>query len=131
MLSLPSAESAELFTDVFPSVIAGKTGRHNYTEWDQVLMGAGAAHRAMNPFDMPANAGCRRSYSKEMCIRSLQILNRTVMIATHPLHTEQDVADIVYNIGEAARVVFAGLPRQEADIRNSKPVDAQKFDVKT
>lgn len=131
MLSLPSAESAELFTDVFPSVIAGKTGRHNYTEWDQVLMGAGAAHPAMNPFDMPANAGCRRSYSKEMCIRSLQILNRTVMIATHPLHTEQDVADIVYNIGEAARVVFAGLPRQEADIRNSKPVDAQKFDMKT
>lgn len=29
MLSLPSAESAELFTEVFPSVIAGKTGRHN------------------------------------------------------------------------------------------------------
>lgn len=131
MLSLPSAESAELFTEVFPSVIAGKTGRHNYTEWDQVLMGAGAAHPAMNPFDMPANAACRRTYSKEMCTRSLQILNRTVMIATHPLHSEQDVADIVYNISEAARVVFAGLPRHAADIRNSKPVDAQKFDMKT
>jgi dTDP-4-amino-4,6-dideoxygalactose transaminase len=131
MLSLRSAESAELFTKVFPSVIAGKTGRHNYTEWDQVLMGAGAAHPAMNPFEMPANAACRRTYSKEMCSASLQILNRTVMIATHPLHSEQDVADIVHNIGEAARVVFAGLPRHEADIRNSKPVDAQKFDMKT
>ena len=131
MLSLPSAESAELFTEVFPSVIAGKTGRHNYTEWDQVLMGAGAAHPAMNPFDLPANAACRRTYSKEMCTRSLQTLNRTVMIATHPLHSEQDVADIVHNIGEAARVVFAGLPRHEADIRNSKPVDTQKFDMKT
>jgi hypothetical protein len=42
-------------------VIAGKTGRHNYTEWDQVLMGAGAAHPAMNPFNMPANAACRTS----------------------------------------------------------------------
>ena len=38
---------------LFPSVIAGKTGRHNYTEWDQVLMGAGAAHPAMNPYNMP------------------------------------------------------------------------------
>jgi dTDP-4-amino-4,6-dideoxygalactose transaminase len=130
MLSLPSADSAELFTEVFPSVIAGKTGRHNYTEWDQVLMGAGAAHPAMNPFHMPANAACRRTYSKEMCARSLRILNRTVMIATHPLHSDQDAADIVHNVSEAARVVFAGLPRHEADIHNSKPVEAQKFDMK-
>ena len=49
MLTLPSAESAERFASIFPSVIAGKTGRHNYTEWDQVLMGLGAAHPAMNP----------------------------------------------------------------------------------
>ena len=66
--------------------IAGKTGRHNYTEWDQVLMGAGAAHPAMNPYNMPANAECRRTYSKDMCARSLEILNRTVMVPTHPLH---------------------------------------------
>ena len=69
---------------IFPSVIAGKTGRHNYTEWDQVLMGAGAAHPAMNPYLMPANAECRRTYSKDMCARSLEILNRTVMVPTHP-----------------------------------------------
>jgi dTDP-4-amino-4,6-dideoxygalactose transaminase len=130
MLSFPSADNADRFVDVFPSVIAGKTGRHNYTEWDQVLMGAGAAHPAMNPFEMPANAECRRSYSKDMCSRSLDILNRTVMVGTHPQHGEQDIADIVHNIGQAARVVFAGLPKAEADIRNSKPVDAQKFDLK-
>jgi len=111
-------------------VIEGKTGRHNYTEWDQVLMGAGAAHAAMNPFDMPANAECRRTYSKDMCSRSLEILNRTVMVATHPLHRDRDIEDIVHNIGEAARVVFAGLPREDADIRNSSPVDTQKFDMK-
>lgn len=100
-------------------------------EWDQVLVGAGAPHPAMNPFDMPANAACRRTYSKDMCIRSLQILNRTVMIATHPLHSEQDVADIVHNISKAARVVFAGLPPDGADICNPKPVEAQKFDMNT
>jgi dTDP-4-amino-4,6-dideoxygalactose transaminase len=130
MLSLPAAESADRFVEVFPSVIAGRTGRHNYTEWDQVLMGAGAAHPAMNPFHMPANAECRRTYSKDMCSQSLEILNRTVMIATHPQHRDQDVEDIVHNIGEAARVVFAGMPKEDADIRNSKPIDAQKFDLK-
>jgi len=130
MLSLPSAEAAARFVQVFPSVIAGKTGRHNYTEWDQVLMGAGAAHPAMNPFDMPANAECRRSYSREMCSRSLEFLNRTVMVGTHPQHSAADIADIVHNIGEAARVVFAGLPREDAEIRNFTPIDAQKFDLK-
>jgi dTDP-4-amino-4,6-dideoxygalactose transaminase len=130
MLSLPSAASADRFVDVFPSVIAGKTGRHNYTEWDQVLMGAGAAHPAMNPYNMPANAECRRTYSKDMCSRSLEILNRTVMVGTHPQHAEQDIRDIIHNIGEAARVALAGLPKEDAEIRNSKPVDAQKFDLK-
>jgi hypothetical protein len=77
----------------------------------------------MNPFEMPANAECRRDYSKDMCSASLEIPNRTVMVATHPLHTEQDIADIIHNIGQAARVVFADLPRHESDIRNAKAVD--------
>jgi dTDP-4-amino-4,6-dideoxygalactose transaminase len=130
MFSLPSAAAADRFSAVFPSVVAGKTGRHNYTEWDQVLMGAGAAHPAMNPFDMPANAGCRRAYSKDMCARSLEILNRTVMVATHPLHGEQDIRNIIHNIGVAARVALAGLPIEEAEPRDAAPVDAQKFDLK-
>jgi dTDP-4-amino-4,6-dideoxygalactose transaminase len=130
MLSLPSADAASRFSQVFPSVVAGKTGRHNYTEWDQVLMGAGAAHPSMNPFNMPANAACRRSYSKDMCARSLAILDRTVMVATHPQHTQQDIADTINNIGMAARVVLGGLAPDEADLHNVKPVDAQKFDLK-
>ena len=52
MYLLPSAEAADAFVAVFPSVIAGRTGRHNYTEWDQVLIGEGAAHAAMNPYLM-------------------------------------------------------------------------------
>ena len=68
--TFPSAETANRFTSLFPSVVAGKTGRHNYTEWDQVLMGEGAAHPAMNPFTMPQNAECRRAYSKDMCAGS-------------------------------------------------------------
>lgn len=130
MYTLPSAEAANRFVKIFPSVIAGKTGRHTYTEWDQVLMGEGAAHPEMNPYRMPANAECRKTYSKDMCARSLDILDRTVMVATSPLHSQADIDDIIHNIGSAARIVFGGLAEEEAELRNLKPVDAQKFDMK-
>jgi dTDP-4-amino-4,6-dideoxygalactose transaminase len=131
MYTLPNAETAKRFVELFPSVIAGKTGRHTYVEWDQVLMGAGAAHPAMNPFTMPANAECRKTYSRDMCARSLDILDRTVMVATHPDHTPVEIGDIVHNIGAAARVALGGLPVSEGDFRRTRPVDAQKFDLKT
>jgi hypothetical protein len=84
----------------------------------------------MNPFDMPANAECRRSYSKDMCARSLDILNRTVMVPMHPNHTAQEVDDIIHNIGVAARVALAGMAPGEADLRNPQQLDRQKFDIK-
>ena len=102
MYTLPSAEAAKRFVEVFPSVIAGKTGRHTYTEWDQVLIGAGAAHPAMNPYLMPANAECRKTYSKDMCAGSLDILNRTVMVRDQPEAQRQEIDDMIHNIGVAA-----------------------------
>src|SRR5438552_4824668 len=129
LYELPLAEVAEAFSKLFPSVVAGKTGRHNYTEWDQVLMGAGAAHPDMNPYNMPANAPCRRAYSKDMCARSLEMLNRIVMVPTHPLHSQGDIDDVVHNISVAARVALAGMPLAEADLRSAAPVDPQKFDL--
>lgn len=129
MFLLPDAKAASQFIDIFPSVIAGKTGRHTYTEWDQVLIGAGAAHPAMNPYLMEANAKCRKTYSKDMCAKSLDILNRTVMVATHPEHAEAQIDDIIHNISVATRVVLGGMSREEANLRNVIPVDIQKFDV--
>jgi dTDP-4-amino-4,6-dideoxygalactose transaminase len=129
MYTLPSATDAEKFAKIFPSVIAGKTGRHTYTEWDQVLIGAGAAHPAMNPYLMEANRKCRRSYSKDMCARSLDILNRTVMVPTHPEHNEEQINDIIHNIGVATRVALGGMGMEEADLRNVMPIDVQKFDA--
>jgi dTDP-4-amino-4,6-dideoxygalactose transaminase len=130
IVRLPTAEAAKTFVKTFPSVIAGETGRHTYTEWDQVLMGAGAAHPLMNPYEMPANAECRRTYSKEMCQPSLDILAKTVLIATSPLHTDEDIADIIHNIGVATRVALGDLPPEEAAVRNVKPIEVQKFDLK-
>jgi dTDP-4-amino-4,6-dideoxygalactose transaminase len=130
MYSFPSAESARRFAELVPSVVVGKTGRHTYTEWDQVLMGAGAGHPAMNPFNMPANAECRKTYSKDMCARSLEILDRTVMVATHPDHTAAEIADIIHNIDAGARVALGGATLEEAQLRAVGGVDAQKFDLK-
>ena len=130
MFTFPSAEAAARFAELTPSVVAGRTGRHNYTEWDQVLMGAGAAHPAMNPYNMPANAACRRSYAKDMCARSLEILARTVMVAMHPDHAAGEIADLIHNIDAAARVALGGARLEDADLRATAPVDAQKFDLK-
>jgi dTDP-4-amino-4,6-dideoxygalactose transaminase len=129
-LTLPSAASAEVFVKTFPSVIAGKTGRHTYTEWDQVLMGLGAAHPLMNPYNMPANAPCRRHYSKDMCARSLDILNRTILVPTHPLHSAEEVKNVIHNVRAATRVALGQVKREEADVRNAEAVDATKYDLK-
>jgi dTDP-4-amino-4,6-dideoxygalactose transaminase len=129
-LTLPNAEAAQIFTKTYPSVIAGKTGRHTYTEWDQVLMGAGAAHPLMNPYNMPANAQCRRTYSKDMCARSLAILNRTILVPTSPLHTQEQIHNIIHNIKTATRVALGHLNIEEADVRKGEELDVIKYDLK-
>lgn len=129
MFTLPTPEAATRFVKICPGVIAGKTGRHTYTEWDQVLMGAGAAHPAMNPYLMPANAECRKAFSIDMCARSLDILNRTVMFATDPRHSANEIENTIHNIGVASRVVLGGLPFEQAELREVAPVDKQKFDI--
>jgi hypothetical protein len=83
---------------------AGQTGRHNYTEWDQVLMREGAFHPSLNPYNLPDNAECRSDYSKDMCKRSLEIPARTVMVATDPRHSQVQIDDLIHNIAVAARV---------------------------
>ncbi|MHA1158124.1 MAG: DegT/DnrJ/EryC1/StrS family aminotransferase [Alphaproteobacteria bacterium] len=127
--NLPTAEAAQRFTDIYPVVIAGKTGRHTYTEWDQVLMGMGAAHPAMNPYNHPDNRECRRDYDKDQCITSLQILNRTIMVPMHPSHDQREIEAMIHNIGVAARVALGDLGPQDADIQQTGALDPQKFDM--
>jgi hypothetical protein len=69
------------------------------------------------------------TYSRDMCAASLDILNRTVMVATHPLHDDRQIDDMIHNIGVAARVALGGMPIEEADLRATEDVDAQKFDI--
>lgn len=129
MYLLPSSETAERFVAVCPAVIAGKTGRHNYTEWDQVLMGEGAAHPAMNPYNHPANQACRRAYDKDMCALSLDILNRTIMVPTHPDHDSDEIATTIHNIGVAARVALGDSGADASAVKEGVTPDWQKFDM--
>ena len=43
LYTIPSEDIARKFIEVMPSVIAGKTGRHNYTEWGRTVEAAARA----------------------------------------------------------------------------------------
>ena len=128
MFTLPTAEAADRFVEIMPAVIAGKTGRHTYTEWDQVLLGEGAGHPAMNPYCMPANAECRGAVTKDMFPRSLDILARTVMVPTDPRHDDALVEETVRGIEAAARFAVGAASREEAQAAASGLVDAASID---
>jgi hypothetical protein len=63
-----------------------------------------------------------------MCANSLGILNRTIMVATSPLHTDAEIDDLIHNIDVAARVALERISAETAQLRNVAPVDKRKFD---
>ncbi|MFW6189677.1 MAG: DegT/DnrJ/EryC1/StrS family aminotransferase [Planctomycetota bacterium] len=103
---LPTEGQADRFAELVGGTVCGKTGRHVYTEWDPVFAHRGAHHPAMDPFKLPANAECRTEYTPDMCARSLDILNRTVFVTTHPDNGPDEVTDIVHKLRAAAEQVL-------------------------
>ena len=111
-------------------MIAGKTGRHTFTQWDQVLMHEGAHHPALNPYTLPENKGLRLDYPEGMCKRSLDILNRTVMVATHPLHGDAGDRGHRSTTSTRRRAWRWKMPRWTmSSCARPQPVDLQKFDA--
>ena len=115
---------AEKFTSIFPAPIAGKTGRHNYTEWDQILLKEGSFHQSLNPYKLSQNKKCRMNYSKNMCKSSLEILDKTIMIPTDPKNTKKDINNTIRNIKRAA---LAYINKEHIKIKQ-KAIDKGKFD---
>ena len=103
---LPSAEHALAFQKIYPCTIAGKTGRHVYTEWDPIFAKQGAHHPALNPYNLKENADCRRDLTKDQCAASLDILNRSILVGTHPDRSEDDTSKIIANLRQAAEQVL-------------------------
>ena len=115
---------AKKFTSIFPAPIAGKTGRHNYTEWDQILLKEGSFHQSLNPYKLPQNKRCRMNYSKNMCKSSLEILDKTIMIPTDPQNTIKEINNTIRNIKKAA---LASINNENIKIEQ-KAIDKGKFD---
>ena len=125
-LNFSSDQNAEKFTKIFSAPIAGKTGRHNYTEWDQILLKEGSFHQSMNPFKLSQNKKCRMTYTKNMCKQSLEILNKTVMIPTDPKNSQKQINKKINNIKKAA----LAMVNDEKINLNQKSMDKGKFDYK-
>ena len=101
-LMLPTAEKAAAFAAAVGGGVAGKTGRHTFNEWDPILHHRAGHCPAMNPYQWPANRKCRRTYPADLCRRSLQILNRTVMIGNSLDRTDHDIDALIAKIKAAA-----------------------------
>lgn len=129
MFTLPSAEEAKAFSQLVPCVIAGQTGRHNFKQWDQVLMHEGAAHSALNPYLLPENADCRTEYDEGMCASSLDILDRTIMIATGPQNSGEETDAIINDLNLAAQAVLGDANPDSLLFRRGREVDQAKFDI--
>jgi len=128
MFLLPTEQAAQTIANTISCVIAGKTGRHNFTQWDQVLTHEGAHHPALNPYRLPENKDCRRDLPKGFGKRSLDIVNRTVMIGTHPRHSAQEIEDTIHNLVVAARMALEGISANNGELRKAAPIDMQKYD---
>jgi len=101
-----TAAQAESFAELVGGGIVGKTGRHIYTEWDPIFAHQGGHVPAMNPYNFPQNEPCRKDYTKDMCAKSIDLCNRTVMIATHPDRPESETTALIERIRDAAEVVL-------------------------
>ena len=103
---MPTPGQADRFAAAVAGFVAGKTGRHVYTEWDPIFAHQGSHHRALDPFKLAQNRKCRKRYSKRMCARSLDILGRTVVVANHPDRTAGELKALIQTIKRAAKKIL-------------------------
>lgn len=90
-LQFDTAEEAKKVFDNAPGVtIPYYAGKHVYYDWAPILQHRGAAHPAMNPFNMAANRA--PDYTADMCPASLDVLIRSVHVPINPDWTEADIA---------------------------------------
>jgi dTDP-4-amino-4,6-dideoxygalactose transaminase len=51
-------------------------------------------------------------------------------IPTHPLHTQQDIENMIHNIDAAARVALGEATIDEVNVRNAEPIETKRYDIK-
>jgi dTDP-4-amino-4,6-dideoxygalactose transaminase len=78
------------------------SGRHLYRNWEPVMSRRGAWSAAADPFRHPANTAAPR-YSPDALPRTLELLERTALVAISPEWSQEDCARTVEAILSAAR----------------------------
>ena len=80
------------------------TDKHVYVNWAPILERRGALHPAMDPFRMEANRGIIPDYRRDMCPRTLDLLERTVYFSLTPDMSEEACRALVDRIRAAVTV---------------------------
>lgn len=67
------------------------TGKHVYINWEPILKKQVGHHPAMNPFNFKENKNLRQNYTNDICLKTLDICKRTVILSIHPDMTDESV----------------------------------------
>jgi hypothetical protein len=78
------------------------SGRHVYTNWEPVLEQNGAHHPGRDAYEL---AGEPVTYTKDMCARTLSILERTAYVGTSATRSPAELEILIDKIQGAARRV--------------------------
>jgi hypothetical protein len=74
-----------------------------YHNWDPILKKRVSHHEALNPFNMPQNRDLNHNYSKEMCPRTLDLLERSVFVWMNPDWSEKEIEEKAKKCVESKR----------------------------
>ena len=103
-LKFGSEEEARKVKEIskVPITIPIDTGKHVYTEWTPILEKRGALHPLMNPFNMEVNKHI--VYSKDMCLKSLELLKTSGHVSIDPDWSEEDIKEIAKSLIEVSPI---------------------------
>lgn len=101
-LRFDTAEEADRVARAVGGIRPINTNKHVYINWEPILERRGALHPAMDPFRMEANRGIIPHYHRDMCPRTLDLLERTVYLSLTPDMTDEACALLASRIREAA-----------------------------
>ena len=74
------------------------SGRHVYTNWEPVMQRRGAHHPERDAFRL---AKAPITYSPDMCPRTLDILGRTICLATSPTRSRDELRTLINAVRKA------------------------------
>lgn len=101
-LLFETKEKAEAFAKTFGKSTLVNSSKHVYFDWDPIMNKRGSHTPLLDPFTLEANRNLNMNYTKDMCPKSIDILQRTVIIGISPEWDESAVKKEAKAIIDAA-----------------------------